>query len=137
MRLPSERSICCWDVSIPADVKVTVENGLVTLTGEVDWYFQKAAAESALQKLSGVTGVLNNIKLKSPAVKVSDIKSKIENTLKRHAEVEAGGISVTVSNGEVTLNGKVDSWDEKQAVETAAWSTPGVQAVEDHLRIGR
>jgi osmotically-inducible protein OsmY len=126
-----------WDVLVPDNVKVTVENGLVTVTGEVDWYFQKSAAESALQKLSGVTGVLNKIKLKLPVAKVSDIKSKIENALKRHAEVEAEAISVTVSNGKVTLTGKVDSWDEKQAVETAAWSTPGVQTVEDHLRIGR
>ena len=115
-------NILRWDVLVPDNVKVTVENGLVTVAGEVDWYFQKAAAESALQKLSGVTGVLNKIKLKLPVAKVSDIKSKIENALKRHAEVEAEAISVTVSNGKVTLTGKVDSWDEKHAVETAAWS---------------
>ena len=130
-------NILQWDVSIPNKVKVTVENGLVTLTGEVDWHYQKAAAEAAIQKLGGIATVFNNIKLKQPMVKVSDIKSKIENALKRHAEVEAGAISVTVSDGKVTLNGKVDSWDEKQAVETAAWSTPGVHAVEDHLRVGR
>lgn len=125
-----------WDVSVPADVKVTVENGLVTLTGEVDWHYQKAAAETAIHKLPGIATVLNSIKLKRPVVNVSDIKSKIENALKRHAEVEAGGISVTVSDGEVTLNGKVDSWNERQAVVRAAWSAPGVHIVEDHLRIG-
>jgi osmotically-inducible protein OsmY len=125
-----------WDVSVPADVKVTVENGLVTLTGEVDWHYQKAAAETAIQKLAGIGTVLNNIKLKRPAVKISDIKSKIENALKRHAEVEAGGISVTVSDGEVTLYGKVDSWNERQAVVRAAWSAPGVHIIEDHLIIG-
>ena len=125
-----------WDVSVPADVKVTVENGLVTLTGEVDWHYQKAAAETAIHKLAGIATVLNSIKLKRPVVNVSDIKSKIENALKRHAEVEAGGISVTVSDGEVTLNGKVDSWNERQAVVRAAWSAPGVHIVEDHLRIG-
>ena len=109
----------------------------MTLTGEVDWHYQKAAADAAIQKLGGIAAVFNNIKMKPPVAKVSDIKSRIENALKRHAEVEAKAISVSVSNGRVTLNGNVDSWDEKQAVETAAWSTPGVQAVEDHLRIGR
>lgn len=130
-------NILQWDVSVPDNVKVTVENGLVTLTGEVDWHYQKAAAETAIQKLGGIVAVFNNIKLKRPLVKVSEIKSKIENALKRHAEVEAGGISITVSDGRVTLNGKVDSWKEREAVATAAWSAPGVETVDDHLTVSR
>jgi osmotically-inducible protein OsmY len=125
-----------WDVSVPDNVKVIVENGLVTLPGAVDWQYQKAAAEAAIQKLAGIATVLNSIKVKRPMVTMSDIKSKVENALKRHAEVEAGGISVTVSDGEVTLNGKVDSWNERQAVVKAAWSAAGVHIVEDRLRIG-
>jgi osmotically-inducible protein OsmY len=130
-------NILRWDVSVPDNVKVTVENGLVTLSGEVDWHYQKVAAEAAIQKLAGIAGVSNIIKLKQPTVKVSDIKTKIENALKRNAEVEAGGISVTVSDGKVTLNGKVDSWNEWQAVASAAWSAPGVQTVDDRLIVSR
>ena len=89
-----------------------------------------------LRKPSGVTGVVNDITIK-PAVRVADIKSKIENALKRHAEVEAEGIQITVLSDEVTLNGKVESWDERQAVISAAWSAPGVRLVEDHLTIGK
>jgi osmotically-inducible protein OsmY len=126
-----------WDVSVPDNVQVTVENGLLTLTGEVDWHYQKAAAETAIQKLCGIVAVFNNIKLKRPQVKVSEVKSKIENALKRHAVVEADGISVTVSDGKVTLRGKVDSWKEREAIATAAWSAAGVQTVEDHLIVSR
>jgi hyperosmotically inducible protein len=79
--------------------------------------------------------VVNDITIK-PTVNVANIKSKIEDALKRHAEVEARGIRVTVLNDEVTLDGKVDSWDERQAVISAAWSAPGVRLVEDNLTVG-
>ena len=130
-------NILQWDTFLPHEnIRLTVHKGLVTLTGEVQWYFQKSGAEKAIRKLSGVTGVVNDITVK-PAVRVADIKSKIENALKRHAEVEAEGIQITVLNDEVTLNGKVESWDERQAVISAAWSAPGVRLVEDHLTIGK
>ena len=130
-------NILQWDTFLPHEnFRLTVHKGLVTLTGEVQWYFQKSGAEKAIRKLSGVTGVVNDITVK-PAVRVADIKSKIENALKRHAEVEAEGIQITVLNDEVTLNGKVESWDERQAVISAAWSAPGVRLVEDHLTIGK
>ena len=130
-------NILQWDTFLPHEnIRLTVHKGLVTLTGEVQWYFQKSGAEKAIRKLSGVTGVVNDITVK-PAVRVADIKSKIENALKRHAEVEAEGIQITVLNDEVTLNGKVASWDERQAVISAAWSAPGVRLVEDHLTIGK
>ena len=130
-------NILQWDTFLPHEnIRLTVHKGLVTLTGEVQWYFQKSGAEKAIRKLSGVTGVVNDITIK-PAVRVADIKSKIENALKRHAEVEAEGIQITVLSDEVTLNGKVESWDERQAVISAAWSAPGVRLVEDHLTIGK
>ena len=130
-------NILQWDTFLPHEnIRLTVHKGLVTLTGEVQWYFQKSGAEKAIRKLSGVTGVVNDITVK-PAAKVADIKSKIEDALKRHAEVEAEGIRITVLNDEVTLNGKVESWDERQAVISAAWSAPGVRLVEDHLTIGK
>ena len=129
-------SILRWDVFVPDEaIKLTVHKGLVTLAGEVQRYFQKYAAETAIRKLSGVTGVVNDITIK-PTANVANIKGKIEDALKRHAEVEAKGIRVTVLNDEVTLDGKVDSWDERQAVISAAWSAPGVRSVEDNLTVG-
>jgi osmotically-inducible protein OsmY len=129
-------NILKWDAVIPEDaVKVTVQKGWVLLTGEVDWQFQKKAAENAIRKLSGVTGVSNSITIK-PRVSASDIKKKIENALARNAHVEARAIRVNVSDGnKVRLEGSVDSWDDRYVVENAAWSVPGVQSVDDRLAI--
>lgn len=124
-----------WDVLVPTDIDVLVQDGWVTLSGNVDWYYQKTAAEDDVRKLSGVRGVTNKITIK-PRVDTANVKTKIESALKRHAEVEAKAIRVTVQNGnKVVLEGKVDNWDERRAVETAAWSAPGVAAVEDRLTI--
>lgn len=125
-----------WDVLVPTSaVDVLVQDGWVTLSGNVDWYYQKTAAEDDVRKLSGVRGVTNKITIKPP-VDASNVKSKIESALKRHAEVEAKGIRVSVMNGnKVVLEGKVDNWDERRAVEDAAWSAAGVASVEDRLTI--
>ena len=125
-----------WDVFVPVDaVDVLVQDGWVTLTGDVDWYYERTAAEEDVRKLSGVIGVTNNIRIK-PHVEASDIREKIESALKRHAEVEADGIRITVQNGnKVVLEGSVDNWDERHKVENAAWSTPGVTSVDDRLTI--
>jgi osmotically-inducible protein OsmY len=80
--------------------------------------------------------VVNDITVKS-AAKVADVKRKIEDALKRHAEVEAKGVRVAVLNDKVTLDGEVASWGERQAVKSAAWSVPGVRFVEDNLTIGK
>ncbi|MBX6329077.1 MAG: BON domain-containing protein [Pseudolabrys sp.] len=125
-----------WDTVVPSgSIQVTVSDGWVTLGGTVDWYYQKKAAEEDIQKLSGVRGVFNNIEIK-PRVKADDVKKKIEDALKRHTEVEAKGIRVTVrDNDQVILEGQVDNWNERYAVENAAWSVPGVRSVEDRLAI--
>ena len=125
-----------WDATLPADtMRVLVRDGWITLTGKVNWYYQKKNADDDVRKLSGVHGVINNIEI-APSVQASNIKQKIEDALKRHAEVEAKGINVIVQNGnKVVLEGKVDNWDERVAVETAAWSAPGVASVEDNLKI--
>lgn len=129
-------SILKWDTTIPLDaVQLTVQRGMVALTGQVNWQYQKKAAEDAVRKLSGVTAVVNNISLK-PAVIASDIKRKIEDALTRRAQIEADTIRVDVLNGNrVKLEGKVDSWEEREAVENAAWSVAGVQSVDDRLTI--
>jgi len=129
-------NILRWNTIVPAEkVQVKVQDGWVTLTGEVDWQFQRVSAESQLRKLSGVAGIINNITLKS-RVQPQDIKRKIEDALKRSAEIEAERIRVSVwDGGKVLLEGKVHDWQERYCVENAAWSAPGVTSVEDNLAI--
>ena len=126
-----------WDVLVPKDaVNVLVQDGWVTLSGRVEWNYNKTAAEDDIRTLSGVCGVTNKITIKQPDVESSNIRNRIESALKRHAEVEASAIRVSVKDGnKVVLEGKVDNWDERRAVENAAWSAPGVVSVEDRLKI--
>jgi osmotically-inducible protein OsmY len=125
-----------WDAEVPAEsVMVRVERGWVTLTGEVSWQYQRAAAETAVRKLSGVVGVTNEIRVK-PKVISQDVRGKILDALKRNAELDANSIMVVVHDDRVTLLGKVKSWRERDVAECAAWSAPGVAAVEDRLDIG-
>lgn len=128
-------NIISWDTSIPANkVQVKVEGGWITLSGQVEWYYQKVSAEEAVRKISGIKGVGNMLTIE-PRVQPSDIKNRIENALKRKAGVEASKIKVSVAGGKVTLDGDVNAWFERNAAEGAAWAAPGVTSVEDHIRI--
>lgn len=129
--------IIAWNAQIPSDsVQVKVQKGWVTLSGSVDWNFQRRAAESAVHHLNGIAGISNLIEVK-PRVTAHDIKGRIQAALKRNAELEADTIAVVVAADKVVLEGRAKSWYERGLAERAAWSTPGVRKVEDHLRVGQ
>lgn len=125
-----------WNVSVPKNrIKVSVSKGWVTLEGDVDWYFQKRAAEGAVDVLAGERGVMDKVTVRARHARVEDVKDKIEAALKRSAEVDSKKIAVQASDGEVTLTGTVRSWVERQDAVSAAWSAPGVMNVVDQIRI--
>ena len=124
-----------WSTSVPTGaIKTMVEGGWVTLTGNVDWQYQKQAAADSVRYLLGVTGVSDQIAIK-PKVAMSAVKGDIEAALKRSAVTDAEKISVGVSGSEVTLTGTVHSWAERETATTSAWGTPGVLNVVDRMTL--
>jgi len=125
-----------WDSMLPREaIRVKVQDGWVTLAGELDWNYQRDIAENDVYRLGGVKGVHNTIQIRRHADPV-DVKTKITEALKRHAEVEADHVDVSVrGTGTVCLTGEVGSAVERRAAVNAAWRVQGVQAVVDGLRI--
>jgi len=126
-----------WDVRVPHDrVKAQVQNGLVTLSGEVDWWYQKNAAETAVRNLVGVVSVSNGIAIKPESKQLDeDVKDNIESAFQRNAVLDARRITIETRGGKVILRGSVHSWLEREQVQWAAWAAPGVTEVESHITI--
>lgn len=124
-----------WQARVPSDrLRVSVEHGWINLSGEVDWDFQRRAAESSVRQLLGVVGVSNAITLASRAVP-SDLNTRISEALQRQALREAKQVEVNVDGTKVTLRGQVHSWQERDAVQGAVWAAPGVRTVVNELRV--
>lgn len=129
----SAENILQWMSYLPKDyVKVTVEKGWLTLSGDVAWDYQRAAAEVAVHHLMGVTGVSNQITLR-PRVSISVVEGDIEAALKRRAKANAPNICVVIHGTDVILSGTVHSLSERDLARHSAWSTPGVRNVTNNI----
>jgi len=119
---------------VPIDkIGIKIENGWVTLDGDLQWNYQREAARNAVNYLIGIKGVTNNIKVKSDTSNVIE-KKDIEDALKRSA-IDDSNLLVMVSGSIVTLSGKVNSWYQKEEAERIAWNTPGIWEVNNELSI--
>lgn len=123
------------NVNVPDEkVKIVVNDGWLTIEGEVDWDYQRRAAEKSVRDIAGVRGVTNFIRV-TPHVKPLEIKDKIRSAFERNALVDASHVQVTSDEGKVTLTGSVHSWQERTEAERQAWAAPGVTSVDNKLRV--
>jgi osmotically-inducible protein OsmY len=121
--------------SVPSNrIRVRVQDGSITLTGDVDWAYQIEAAEGSVRHLRGVIWISNQITIK-PAAESSAIKPKIESAFRRNAMLDSREIGVTVNGSVVTLKGRVHSWTEKDEATRVAWAAPGVSQVENYVLV--
>ncbi len=123
-----------WNYLVPDTVKVQVTDGFVSLSGTVEWQYQSDEAERAVRPLLGVKGVLNEIELK-PTISANGVRAKIEDALKRDAQIDADSIKVETSGSTVTLRGSVESWSEREEAEDTAYNAPGVTRVNNLIEI--
>ena len=124
-----------WNVSVPKDrIQIKVQDGWVTLSGEVEWQYQKDAAFKSICCLMGLAGINNLITLKE-TIKPLDIRNKIEDAFQRSAVLDARGITVETVDSKVVLRGTVHSIQEKQEAWTAAWAAPGVRQVVNEINV--
>jgi osmotically-inducible protein OsmY len=120
---------------VPSTVDASVYDGFITLTGTVDWQYQRDEAVFVAGNLLGVIGIENDIYLDDSTPSPADVENKIKKAFKRNAKLDADLLTVSTSNGTVALSGQVRSWDEHDAAIAAAWAGPGVKAVDDLLTV--
>ncbi|WP_295711433.1 BON domain-containing protein [Mucilaginibacter sp.] len=124
-----------WHSAVPEEkVKIKVEDGIVTLEGELEWEYQRMNARTAIQNLSGVRSVTNLITIK-PNLNPFELEQKITEAFRRNAAIDAGKVNVSTSGSKVILTGKVRSFAESEDAEDVAWAAPGVYHVENKLSI--
>ena len=128
-------AVLAWTSAVPKGrLRATVADGWVTLSGSVDWQYQKTAAVSSIRNLRGVTGVTNIVTVKQELT-VEVIREDIEAALKRSAATDARNIQVELNGNDVTLTGTVHNWAQRSAATDSVWAAPGVATVTDHLRL--
>ena len=126
-----------WNVEVPdTRIKLRVEDGFVTMEGDVDWQFQKNSAYESVRHLLGVQGVRNVIAVRQPKASALEVSQKIQDAFKRSATIDSQKVSVEAFEGRVVLKGTVRSWAERQDAERAAYATPGVTIVDDLIAVG-
>ena len=125
-----------WSTLVPdGRIIVEVERGRVTLTGKLDWAYQKRGALDVVEGIRGVTGVVDRIEI-CPRVAPKDVKGAIDGALRRNAELTGHSVHVGVQGNKVTLDGRVRTWRDRHVAEQAAWSVAGVNEVSNKLLIG-
>jgi osmotically-inducible protein OsmY len=123
-----------WSTNLPKEtVKARVKDGWITLSGDLDWEYQRLAVVKAVCTLSGVTGITDDLQMRTQ-VSCDAVKSDIEAALKRRATSDANEVTVDVRGSDVTLTGTVRSWSERELVCHSAWNTPGVRTVQDNMK---
>jgi osmotically-inducible protein OsmY len=118
--------------AVPETVQAVVHHGHVTLTGNVEWLYQKEIAEKAVRHIRGVRGVMNHVTV-TPKSVARDVRHRIVKTLHQNADVDARQITVTVSGSTVTLSGTVGTWLQRESAEHAAANAPGVAHVDNRI----
>ncbi len=124
-----------WNVNVPDEgIKVSVDKGWVTIEGSVSAAYQRLAAESSVEALTGVKGVLNHIVV-MPPTSAKDVRRQLTTALHRYAQLEADSVQVAADGDKITLTGKVHSWAERDLVQGAAWKVPGVAHVDNRILV--
>jgi osmotically-inducible protein OsmY len=123
------------DSLVPSTIDARVDEGWVTLTGTANWQFERDEAEFIASNVLGVVAVDNEIDLVTPGPSAGDVKHSIKKAMERNAKLDADGVSVESSNGQVTLHGTVSSWAEHDDAVDAAWAAPGVMGVKDRILV--
>jgi osmotically-inducible protein OsmY len=130
------RTMLALDTLVPLDrLGVSVANGIVTLTGNLDYYYQREAAEDDAGEIAGVLGINDLITVTPPVAIAVDVADNIAQAFARNAELADDNVTVTVDGGTVTLGGTVTSWSEFDEAEDAAWRAPGVNAVVNNILV--